>query len=257
MTKKKDLENMLNEWDDWVGYREDFHSQKKGPYDSDLRLEVGTKYNKWDPQKFRHAGFLIGQPADRLERAIKVGLSKAEDTVLGYSDTHFAKMLKELGNENVNALYSLVFSMKPYTNGNGMHKQIKDLHLELLKMQSLMGDPKNPDIENMQQYVLSQTSDRYLQDYLSYHMANSPENTKGTFMNLMKSKESELQSYFMTGKDLNRSKLVKYIVHNIKTLKNKETKETDADKKDDLKDEKEAIYLNIAKTLRDVYDAKK
>jgi hypothetical protein len=72
------------------------------------------------------------------------------------------------------------------------------------------------------------------------------------FNNWLKAKNAELQSKFIHDKQFNKSLILNYITNNIRKLKSNIDAETDKDKKDDLKDIRNATYLSIAKNLYDV-----
>ncbi len=237
----KNLEKIVEEWGDWAGYNEDFHSQKKGPYDSDLRLEVGSKLNT--P--------LMGQPGDAVDKAIKTGLNKSQDALVNYTDRHFEDMAVRLSKLGVNMLYSQALSMNPRKSGNPEHDKIVGLHLELIYLSSLIEKKK---IGEMQEYLINQTEDKYIRDFLAYYIRISPENTVREFQKQLNSKGAKLQGKFMENKDLSKKKVLDYVLYNIKRVRVDEYTETDKDKKKALKKEKESIYLSIAKNL---YDAEK
>ncbi len=239
--ENKTLEALVEEYDDWTGYNEDFHSQKKGPYDSDLRLEVGSKLNT----------SLIGQPGDAVDKAVKTGLNKSQDALVNYTDRHYEDMVVRIGNLDTERLYLQVLPMKPRKNGNPQHDKTVNLHLELIALSSLL--EKN-DISKMRKYLISQAEDEYMRDFFAYYISISPENTINEFQKRLNAKSAMLQGRFMEDKELSKKKLLDYVLYNTKRVRVDEYNETDKDKKKALKNEKEVIYLSTAKNL---YDAEK
>ncbi len=249
----QNLEDRLGEWNDWSKFKDDFHSQKKGPYDYDTRLKVGIKCNKRDPVQYPNPYFLIGQSGDIVQKAIKKEVKRNEDYILDYADTdqNLKYMLNRLGNENVEKLYSQIFSIKPRKTASGECNQIADLYAEWGHMQSLMGEEgKDPKIGEMRNLLLSQIKDKYDLDFFRGYFSIK-ENVLTMFKHRLNLKANEFQSKFMDGKGLDKGKIISYLGHNIQKLKQEERYETDDEKKDDLKDEKEGIYLNLAKSLYD------
>lgn len=262
MTKtslEKKIVEVVGEWDDWKGLREDFHTRdpkepNKGPDSYELRLKIGMKC-KQKPEysnKDIDITFLAGQKPDQVDGVMLPYAAEAEANVLEYTDKNFANMLNMLGRKNIEGLYSQALSIRPYKAMSAEHNKTVAIHNELSTLQYLLQHKDDPKaIRNMKYYLLSKATTAAGAASLEAYVVNNKENTLSMFASILESKNIQLQSRFMSGNELDEKRIAKYALNNIKRLQLEEYKEDNEDKRDDLKDEREAIYLNVAKTLLD------
>ncbi|MFH0831437.1 MAG: hypothetical protein V1886_01035 [archaeon] len=253
--RKEILEDIVDEWNDWMKYERKFNDKEgPGPADSELRYKVGKKWFKISPDTCLNSEgkpdpkFLFGKPNDRFHEAIRQGKSLSENIVIEFAKGNLDYIMNE-AEKQPEGLYSLAISMPRHKTNNSENDKTRELVSDVMKMNSLYEqDGKPQQTEKMQGYIYSQIKDnKYILNFVAYMMANSPEDTKLIFGRFHEQKAIELQKRFSDASgELSKSKLSGYIKEMADYIKKTELNETDEDIKDDLNDELEAIYKNLA-----------
>ncbi len=217
----KTLETLVKDWNDWNGYQSIAHNPQLGADEPDLRVNVGQKYHKMDPNLYPDPYFLIKKRAKNhvVKKYINEGLNESENRLYYYARNSYKLLLNTIAKSAKDRLYGIALAIEPYRTGdNKWEWDTATAIQELRGLTSLLGDGTKenpPQISEMQKVVLGSIKSEYMKKAAIYYMASSPANVETLFTNYLNSKNKALEGRFSDGNALSEDKLMRYVLRRV------------------------------------------